>query len=95
VATARMSRIAATKAATAEVAVAVAVVFGFGGIHLGIGGTIIVLLLSLVFKRDFLRCWAAGKAWCRIRHRGKLVRKGTRNVMLPSSQQCSSCRRAR
>jgi len=26
---------------------------GFGGIHLGLGGTIIVLILSLLFKRDF------------------------------------------
>src|SRR5713101_3712008 len=26
---------------------------GFGGIRLGIGGTIIILLLSLLFKRDF------------------------------------------
>lgn len=26
---------------------------GFGGIHLGLGGTIIVLILSLLFKKDF------------------------------------------
>jgi predicted metalloprotease len=34
--------------------------FGFGGIHLGIGGTIIVLLLSLVFKRDFFALLGGG-----------------------------------
>ena len=28
--------------------------FGFGGIHIGIGGFIILLILSLVFKRNFL-----------------------------------------
>ena len=28
--------------------------FGFGGIHIGIGGFVILLILSLVFKRNFL-----------------------------------------
>lgn len=28
--------------------------FGFGGIHIGIGGFVILLVLSLVFKRNFL-----------------------------------------
>ena len=36
--------------------------FGFGGIHLGIGGTIIVLLLSLVFKRDFFAVLGGGQS---------------------------------
>jgi uncharacterized protein len=36
--------------------------FGFGGIHLGIGGTIIVLLLSLVFKRDFFALLGGGQS---------------------------------
>jgi predicted metalloprotease len=35
---------------------------GFGGIHLGIGGTIIVLLLSLVFKRDFFALLGGGQS---------------------------------
>src|SRR3977135_3324501 len=35
--------------------------FGFGGIHLGIGGTIVVLLLSLVFKRDFFAVLGGGQ----------------------------------
>jgi uncharacterized protein len=35
--------------------------FGFGGIHLGIGGTVIVLLLSLVFKRDFFAVLGGGQ----------------------------------
>ncbi len=30
--------------------------FNFGGIHLGIGGTLLVLVLSLVFGRTFSRC---------------------------------------
>jgi predicted metalloprotease len=36
--------------------------FGFGGIHLGIGGTIIVLVLSLVFKRDFFALLGGGQS---------------------------------
>jgi uncharacterized protein len=35
---------------------------GFGGIHLGIGGTIIVLLLSLLFKRDFFALLGGGQS---------------------------------
>ncbi len=35
---------------------------GIGGIHLGIGGTIIVLLLSLVFKRDFFALLGGGQS---------------------------------
>jgi len=36
--------------------------FGFGGIHLGIGGTILVLVLSLVFKRDFFALLGGGQS---------------------------------
>jgi predicted metalloprotease len=35
---------------------------GFGGIHLGIGGTIIVLILSLLFKRDFFSLLGGGES---------------------------------
>lgn len=35
---------------------------GFGGIHLGLGGTIIVLLLSLFFKRDFFALLGGGQS---------------------------------
>ncbi len=35
---------------------------GFGGIHLGIGGTIIVLVLSLLFKRDFFALLGGGQS---------------------------------
>ena len=35
---------------------------GFGGIHLGIGGTIVVLLLSLFFKRDFFALLGGGQS---------------------------------
>ncbi len=35
---------------------------GFGGIHLGIGGTIIVLILSLLFKRDFFALLGGGQS---------------------------------
>ena len=35
---------------------------GFGGIHLGIGGTIIVLILSLLFKRDFFSLLGGGSS---------------------------------
>ena len=34
--------------------------FGFGGIHLGIGGFLILLVLSLVFKRNFLALLGGG-----------------------------------
>jgi uncharacterized protein len=36
--------------------------FGFGGIHLGIGGTIIVLILSLVFKTNFFAFLGGGQS---------------------------------
>jgi predicted metalloprotease len=35
---------------------------GFGGIHLGLGGTIIVLVLSLLFKRDFFALLGGGQS---------------------------------
>ena len=35
---------------------------GFGGIHLGIGGTIIVLILSVLFKRDFFALLGGGQS---------------------------------
>jgi predicted metalloprotease len=35
---------------------------GFGGIHLGIGGTIIVLILSLIFHRDLFTLLGSGDA---------------------------------
>ena len=35
---------------------------GFGGIHLGLGGTIIVLILSLLFKRDFFSLLGGGSS---------------------------------
>jgi predicted metalloprotease len=35
---------------------------GIGGIHLGIGGTIIVLVLSLIFHRDFFSLLSGGGA---------------------------------
>jgi predicted metalloprotease len=35
---------------------------GIGGIHLGIGGTILVLILSLVFKRDFFALLGGGQS---------------------------------
>ena len=34
--------------------------FGFGGFHIGIGGFIILLVLSLVFKRNFLSLVGVG-----------------------------------
>ena len=34
---------------------------GFGGIHLGLGGTIIVLILSLLFKKDFFSLLGGGE----------------------------------
>lgn len=33
---------------------------GFGGIHLGVGGTIILIVLSLIFKTNFLGMFAGG-----------------------------------
>jgi uncharacterized protein len=36
--------------------------FGFGGIHVGIGGFLILLVLSLVFKRNFLSLVGIGGA---------------------------------
>ena len=36
--------------------------FNIGGIHLGIGGTIIVLVLSLLFKRDFFSLLGGGQS---------------------------------
>ncbi len=35
---------------------------GFGGIHLGIGGTLVVLLLSFIFKTDFFSLFSGGSA---------------------------------
>src|SRR5258708_9700563 len=34
--------------------------FQFGGMHLGIGGALILLVLSLVFKQNFFGGWAGG-----------------------------------
>src|SRR6267378_3760725 len=34
--------------------------FNFGGMHIGIGGFLILLVLSLVFKRDFLSLLGGG-----------------------------------
>ncbi len=34
--------------------------FGFGGMHLGIGGVIVVLVLSLLFHRNFFALFSAG-----------------------------------
>ena len=34
--------------------------FNFGGFHIGIGGFIILLVLSLVFKRNFLSLAGVG-----------------------------------
>jgi hypothetical protein len=36
--------------------------FGFGGIHIGIGGFLILLVLSLVFKRNFCLSQASAEA---------------------------------
>jgi len=36
--------------------------FSFGGIHLGIGGTIIVLILSFVFKQNFFALLGGGQS---------------------------------
>jgi predicted metalloprotease len=36
--------------------------FGFGGIHLGIGGTLLVLVLSLVFRTNFFALLGGGNA---------------------------------
>jgi predicted metalloprotease len=33
---------------------------GFGGVHLGIGGTLLLLILSFVFKTDFFRLLSGG-----------------------------------
>jgi len=34
--------------------------FGFGGMHLGIGGTIILLILSIVFRQNFFALFSGG-----------------------------------
>jgi uncharacterized protein len=34
--------------------------FGFGGMHIGIGGMIILLILSFVFKRNFFTLLSGG-----------------------------------
>ncbi len=36
--------------------------FQFGGIHLGLGGVIVLFVLSLIFKRDFLSLLSSGPA---------------------------------
>lgn len=33
---------------------------GFGGMHLGIGGTLVLLVLSLIFKQDFFALFSGG-----------------------------------
>src|SRR5437879_76716 len=33
---------------------------GFGGMHLGIGGTLVLLVLSIIFKQDFFALFSGG-----------------------------------
>ena len=33
---------------------------GFGGVHLGIGGTLVLLVLSLIFGRNFFTLFSGG-----------------------------------
>ena len=40
----------------------VAAVFKLGGLHLGLGGVIILFVVSLIFKRDFLSLLSSGPA---------------------------------